>query len=71
MTEEEERQRGSFNLTLLEEVTASASFTKELGLKYPDLPLAISLHLERIGVLLDDVAVKLTGLRAGKSYEDA
>lgn len=30
MTEEEERKRGSFNLTLLEEVKASAAFTKHL-----------------------------------------
>lgn len=71
MTEEEERKRGSFNLTLLEEVAASASFSRVLLEKYPDLPFAIHGHLEGIAVLLDDVVVKLTGLRAGKSYDEA
>lgn len=71
MTEDEERKRGSYNLTLLEEVIASASWNKELAEKYPDLPFAIHGHLIGMAALLDDVAVKLAGLRAGKSYDEA
>lgn len=73
MTEDEERKRGSFNLTLLEEVKVSASYTRDLRAKLPDpeLDLTIQYHLEGIAALLEDVAVKLEGLRAGKSYDQA
>jgi hypothetical protein len=73
MTEDEERKRGSFNLTLLEEVKASADFSRDLRSKLPnrELDTAIQYHLEGIAKLLDDVAVKLEGLRAGKAYDEA
>lgn len=71
MTEEEERKRGSFNLTLLEEVKASAAFTKHLRESRADLDFALSGHLEGVAALLDDVAIKLEGLRAGKTYDEA
>lgn len=72
-TENEERKRGSFNLTLLEELKASADFSRDLRGRLPnrELDSAIQLHLEGIAILQDDVAVKLEGLRAGKTYDEA
>ncbi|MEH6353849.1 hypothetical protein [Pseudomonas sp. 3JA] len=71
MTEEEERKRGSSNLTLLQEVQAAAAHTQDLHSKYPDLPFAVDWHLKGVAVLLADVAAKLEGLRAGKTYDEA
>ncbi|WP_055137527.1 hypothetical protein [Pseudomonas corrugata] len=51
-------------ITLLQEVKASADWTKELHKRNPQLPLAVSAYLEGVAVLLDDVATKLKSLKA-------
>ncbi|HGO9799931.1 TPA: hypothetical protein ACLEB8_005126 [Pseudomonas aeruginosa] len=73
MTEDEERKRSSFNLTLLEEVRASASHSRNLSHSLRNRPSdsVLMSHLEGVASLLDDVAVKLEGLRAGKPYDEA
>jgi hypothetical protein len=71
MTEDEERKRSTVNLTLLEEVRAAEAWSAKLVTLFPEMPFPVTSHFTGIAELLGDVAVKLEGLKSGKSYEEA
>lgn len=73
MTEEQERARGSWNLTLLEEVKAAEAHSRMLASKYPEnpeVPVIMGLHLKGTADLLADVAVKLERFKAVQPFND-